>query len=401
MANKDLQNFLIIKGARENNLKNISLTIPKNKLVVFTGLSGSGKSSLAFNTIYEEGRRRYVDSLSSYARMFLGGTSKPDVDSIEGLSPAISIEQKTVHNNPRSTVGTVTEIYDYLRLLFARIGKPFCPKHNIEISSQTTKDIIDSIYKYKENTMLIFSAPLVEGEKGTHQNLLTKLKQEGFLRVKIDGVIYKLNDDIELDKNARHSIDLVINRIALSEENYERIAQSVDICLEKAGGHIKVENVETKEVKIFSKNHSCIYKDFEVPKIETKLFSFNSPYGMCENCKGIGVEFKPDFNAIIVNDNYTIEQGAIDIFKNTVNTKNLEWQEFEVLLKKYNIPIDKPINTLTDEQIEIIKYGSKEEITFSLRSSSGNISNYSRYIDGVLTKVEKSYYDTSSERIRD
>ncbi|ADE19619.1 excinuclease ABC subunit UvrA [Mycoplasma crocodyli] len=398
---KDLQNKLIVKGARENNLKDVSLTIPKNKLVVFTGLSGSGKSSLAFNTIYEEGRRRYVDSLSSYARMFLGGTSKPDVDSIEGLSPAISIEQKTVHNNPRSTVGTVTEIYDYFRLLFARIGKPFCPKHNIQVSGQTTKDIIDSIYQNKPNSKLILYAPLVDGEKGTHQNLLSKLKQEGYIRVKIDDKIYTLDDQIDLDKNQRHSIDLMIIRAALTEEKYSEIAEAVDICIEKSGGNVKVENIDTNEIKMYSKNYSCIYKDFEMPKIETKLFSFNSPYGMCENCKGLGVEFKPDFNTLVPNKQLSIKEGAIIYFKNMINTLNIEWQEFELLLNKFSIPIDVPINELTKSQIDILKHGSEEEIDFAIKTSSGNTLRRTKKLDGILTKIERQYYDTSSERVRD
>jgi len=290
-------NFLVIKGAKENNLKNIDLTIPKNKLVVFTGLSGSGKSSLAFNTIYEEGRRRYVDSLSSYARQFLGGTSKPLVDSIEGLSPSISIEQKTIHNNPRSTVGTITEIYDYFRLLMARIGIPYCPNHNIPIKTQTNKDIINSIYKNDINSKIIIYAPVIENEKGTFVNLLDKLRQEGFIRVKIDEQIYTLDDKIELDKNKKHNIDIIIDRLILNEENYNRLAEAIDIAIDYGKGMVKVEVID-KNITSYSKQHSCIYKDFDMPKIDTKLFSFNSPYGMCQNCKGLGVDLKADFDAI-------------------------------------------------------------------------------------------------------
>ncbi|MEE3928517.1 excinuclease ABC subunit UvrA [Mycoplasmopsis ciconiae] len=393
---------IIIKGARENNLKNVSLTLPKNKLIVFTGLSGSGKSSLAFNTIYEEGRRRYVDSLSSYARMFLGGTSKPDVDSIDGLSPSISIEQKTTHNNPRSTVGTVTEIYDYFRLLFARIGKPYCPKHNIEISSQTTKDILNSLYSEPANSLLYIYAPIVEQEKGTHAKTIEKLKKEGYLRAKIDDQMYQLEfDDIQLDKNTKHTIDLLITRIALNQDNYNRIAEAIDIATQKANGSLKVENHTNNTTKLFSKSHSCIYKDFEMPKIETRLFSFNSPYGMCEHCKGIGVDLKADFDALVPESWRTIRQGAIKIFENTFDTLNLEWQEFEVLLNHYNISVDKPIDEMSKFELDIIKYGSKEEIEYVLESSSGNKTRRNKFIDGVLTKVEKQYYDTSSNRIRD
>ncbi|MFV8470412.1 excinuclease ABC subunit UvrA [Mycoplasma sp. 1932B] len=392
---------LVIKGARENNLKNVNLTIPKNQLIVFTGLSGSGKSSLAFNTIYEEGRRRYVDSLSSYARMFLGGTKKPDVDKIEGLSPSISIEQKTVHNNPRSTVGTVTEIYDYFRLLFARIGKPYCPNHNIEISSQTTKDILNSIYKLPENSKLIIYAPLVEGEKGTHANLLEKLRKDGFIRVKIDGQFYLLDDQIELAKNNKHDIDLVITRVVLNEENYVRIAEAIDIASEHSNGLIKIEDVEAKKIYSFSKTHSCIYKDFNMPKIETRLFSFNAPYGMCENCKGLGVEFKADFDAIVPEPWRTINEGAIKYFENTINTSNLEWQEFDQLLLHYHIDKNTPIDGLTQEERNIIMYGSIEPIAYALKSSSNNIIRRDRIIEGIVTKIEKLYYETSSDRRRD
>ncbi|MHA3801940.1 excinuclease ABC subunit UvrA [Mycoplasma sp. VS30B] len=392
---------LIIQGARENNLKNIDLTIPKNKLIVFTGLSGSGKSSLAFNTIYEEGRRRYVDSLSSYARMFLGGTKKPDVDKIEGLSPSISIEQKTVHNNPRSTVGTVTEIYDYFRLLFARIGKPYCPNHHIEISSQTTKDILDSIYQLPENSKLIIYAPLVEGEKGTHANLLEKLRKDGFVRVKIDGDFYMLEDNISLAKNNKHDIDLVITRVVLNEEKYVQIADSLDVAAEYSNGLIKIEDVETKQVYTYSKTHSCVYKDFNMPKIETRLFSFNAPYGMCENCKGLGVEFKADFDAIVPEQWRTINEGAIKYFENTINTTNLEWQEFDQLLQHYNIDKNTPIEELTQDQRNIIMYGSNEPIAYALKSSSNNIIRRDRMIEGIVTKIEKLYYETSSDRRRE
>lgn len=395
------EDLLIIKGARENNLKNVSLTLPKNKLIVFTGLSGSGKSSLAFNTIYEEGRRRYVDSLSSYARMFLGGTKKPDVDSIEGLSPAISIEQKTVHNNPRSTVGTVTEIYDYLRLLFARIGKAYCPNHNIEITSQTSKDILNSIYKAKEGSKLIIYSPIVEGEKGTHQKLLDKIKSEGYLRVKIDGEIMLLDEPIHLEKNIKHTIDLVIDRVVLNEENYNRIAEAIDIASDKANGLVKVENLDEQKTEIYSKTHACIYKDFTIPKIETRLFSFNAPFGMCENCKGLGVEFKADFDAVVQDKWRTIEQGAIKYFENTVNTQNLEWQEFQALLNHYNISIHTPIDEMNKNELEIIKYGSKDDIEYEMTSSSGNVIRRYKPIEGILTKIERMYYETSSERIRD
>ncbi|WP_029513208.1 excinuclease ABC subunit UvrA [Mycoplasmopsis primatum] len=391
---------IIIHGAKENNLKNIDLTLPKNKLIVFTGLSGSGKSSLAFNTIYEEGRRRYVDSLSSYARLFLGGTSKPNVDSIEGLSPSISIEQKTTHNNPRSTVGTVTEIYDYFRLLFARIGKPFCPNHNIPIASQTNSDILKSIYEFPNESKIFILSPVIDGEKGTHANLLEKLRKDGFLRVQIDGQIYSLDDEIKLEKNIKHFIDIVVDRIVLNEENRNRIAEAIDVALKYSKGLLKIETTEG-EIKKFSKMHSCIYKDFDMPKIDTKLFSFNAPFGSCPMCKGLGVNLRADFDALVPDKWRTINDGAIAIFKNTVNTQNLEWQEFEILLNTYKIDKNAPIDSLSNAELDIIKYGSKEDIEYVLISSSGNKTRRNRHIEGILEKVEYDYFNTSSERVRD
>ncbi|MCE6091119.1 excinuclease ABC subunit UvrA [Mycoplasmopsis agalactiae] len=391
---------IIIHGAKENNLKNIDLTIPKNKLIVFTGLSGSGKSSLAFNTIYEEGRRRYVDSLSNYARLFLGGTNKPNVDSIEGLSPSISIEQKTTHNNPRSTVGTVTEIYDYFRLLFARIGKPYCPNHKIPITTQTNNDILKSIYEFPNQTRLYILSPIVDGEKGTHANLFEKLKKEGFLRVQVDGQIYSLDDEIKLEKNIKHYIDIVVDRVVLNEENQNRISEAISVALDYSKGLLKVETTEG-EVKKFSKLHSCIYKDFDMPKIDTKLFSFNAPFGSCELCKGLGVNLRADFDALVPEKWRTINDGAIKIFANIVNSQNLEWQEFDILLNTYEIDKNTPIDQLSKEEIDIIKYGSKEDIEYVLVSSSGNKTRRNRHIPGILEKIENDYFNTSSERIRD
>ncbi|PAF54908.1 excinuclease ABC subunit UvrA [Mycoplasmopsis agassizii] len=397
MKNRD---FLHIKGARENNLKNIELTIPKNKLVVFTGLSGSGKSSLAFNTIYEEGRRRYVDSLSSYARQFLGGTKKPDVDSIEGLSPAISIEQKTTHNNPRSTVGTVTEIHDYLRLLFARIGTPFCPTHEIEIKGKKNKEIIEEVFNFADKSRILVLAPLVDNAKGTHQNLLEKLKRETFVRVKIDDEILTLDEPINLDKNKKHTIDLVIDRIALNDEVRQHLADAIDLALEYGKGVVKIENFDTKEIKLFSKLHSCPFGDFEMPKIETKLFSFNAPYGMCETCKGLGAEMRADFDLLAPDKKLSINAGGIKLFENTVNSTNLEWQEFSALLKHYNIPTNIPISDYNTRELRIIKYGSEEDISFTLKSDSGQVYRRHKQIEGIIPKVERRWLDTTSEAVR-
>lgn len=396
------RDFISIKGANENNLKNISLVIPKNKFVVFTGLSGSGKSSLAFNTIYEEGRRRYVDSLSSYARQFLGGTKKPKVESIEGLSPSISIEQKTTHTNPRSTVGTITEIHDYLRLLFAKIGRPFCPKHKIEISSQKIKDIIDSIYKIKENSKLLILSPIVKDQKGTNKNLFDKLRQDGFLRVKADGTIYSLDDDIDLEKNKKHNISIVVDRLVLNEESRSRISESVSVALEYSKGLVDVEVIDENKVYNFSQQFACVYGDFQMPKIETKLFSFNSPYGMCEKCKGLGAIIEPDIDLIIPNKKLSINEGALDKMPglSSQNSDSLAWQEFVTLMNYFKIPLNQAIEDLTLKQMEIIKYGTDEEIEYVQISKNGQKHFRKTAIEGLITKLSRLFLETNSEEMR-
>ena len=390
---------IIIKGAKENNLKNVDVTLPKNKFIVFTGLSGSGKSSLAFNTIYEEGRRRYVDSLSSYARQFLGGTKKPDVESIEGLSPAISIEQKTTHNNPRSIVGTVTEIYDYLRLLYARIGKPFCPTHKIEITAQKLKDIIGSVFKYPEGEKIYILSPVVTNEKGSHQVLLAKLKRDGFLRVKINGEIFELDKDINLDKNKKWTIELVIDRLVLSPDQLSRISEAIENALEYSNGLVTIEAL-SKEKRTFSIQHSCEYGDFDMPKIEPKLFSFNAPAGMCPHCKGLGYLQKASFDLIAPDKNLSINEGGIKYYKNLVGTQNLEWQEFANLMDFYNIDLDTPLRDFSDEELNVIKYGSYEEIPMVRISTSGNRYEGTRFVEGILPKIERKYMETVSEEYR-
>ncbi|WP_406602469.1 excinuclease ABC subunit UvrA [Metamycoplasma sualvi] len=397
--NKD---FITIKGANENNLKNVSLVIPKNKFVIFTGLSGSGKSSLAFNTIYEEGRRRYVDSLSSYARQFLGGTKKPKVDSIEGLSPAISIEQKTTHANPRSTVGTITEIHDYLRLLFAKIGKPICPKHKIEISAQKIKDIIDLIYKIPTNSKLLICSPIAKGQKGTNKNLFEKLRQDGFLRVKIDDKIFSLDDKINIEKNKAHNISIIVDRIILNEENKSRITEAVNVALEYSKGLVDVENLDNKEIHNFSQQFACVHGDFQMPKIETKLFSFNSPYGMCEKCKGLGVIIEPDIDLIIPNKKLSINEGAIDKMPgiSSKNNDSLSWQEFICLMNHYQIPLNTAIEDLSAKQINIIKYGSDDEIEYSITSKDGRKHLRKGQIEGLVTKLGRLFLETTSEEMR-
>lgn len=394
---------ITIKGARENNLKNINLDIPRNKFVVFTGVSGSGKSSLAFNTIYEEGRRRYVDSLSNYAKQFLGGTKKPNVDSIEGLSPAISIEQKTVHVNPRSIVGTVTEIYDYLRLLYARVAKPYCPNHKIEITAQKIKDIISNIYKNPLGSTIYILAPLVNNQKGSHQVLLNKLKRDGFIKVLINDEIYFLEnvDSINLDKNKRWNIDLFIDRVKLSNDDdiKSRISSAIEVALEQSNGLISTIVNETKK-NTYSIHHSCSFGDFDMPKIEPKLFSFNSPAGMCPECKGLGVIQKASFDLICPDRQLSINEGAIKYYRNFMNTYNLEWQEFDKLLNYYHIDKDQPIDSLSSFELDIIQHGSQEEISYVLLSESGTKREKFQVIEGIVDKLQRKYFDTKSLEAR-
>jgi excinuclease ABC subunit A len=316
---------IIVKGARENNLKNVSVEIPKNQLTIITGVSGSGKSSLAFNTIYEEGKRRYIESLSSYARHFLGGNEKPNVESIEGLMPAISIDQKTTNNNPRSTVGTVTEIYDFLRILFARIGTPMCPNGHGVIETLTNKQITDKIIaQLKEGDKLQLLAPFSSHEKGTFVNELEKIKHAGFLRVRVDGKMYTLDENIKLDKNRFHDVDIIVDRIVFhnDEETKSRIFEVVENCLKYGHGKV-ISNINDKET-LYSQSHSCKICGFVIPELEPRLFSFNSPTGACPHCKGLGFTYEPEEERMIPDFDKTINDGGIDYFKNTVNTTSMD-----------------------------------------------------------------------------
>ncbi|MBR3351986.1 MAG: excinuclease ABC subunit UvrA, partial [Erysipelotrichaceae bacterium] len=301
------QNKIVIKGARENNLKNVSLEIPRNKFVVMTGLSGSGKTSLAFDTIYAEGQRRYIESLSTYARQFLGNVDKPDVDSIEGLSPAIAIDQKSTNNNPRSTVGTVTEIYDYLRLLYARIGVPYCPNHNIPITSQTIRQMVDQVMELEDGARLMVMAPVMKQKKGSHKDLLEKLRKDGFIRAEIDGEMRLLEEEINLDKNTKHDINVVVDRMVKKEENRSRIHDSLETVLKLTDG-LAVVKVGNEEL-LFSSNYACKYCGFSVPKLEPRLFSFNSPLGACPDCNGLGFKQKVDLDILMPDKFKSIRQG--------------------------------------------------------------------------------------------
>ncbi|MGI6710477.1 MAG: excinuclease ABC subunit UvrA [Bacilli bacterium] len=391
--------YIEIKGARENNLKNINLKIPKEKLVVMTGLSGSGKTSLAFDTIYAEGQRRYVESLSAYARQFLGNASKPDVDSIEGLSPAIAIDQKTTHNNPRSTVGTVTEIYDYLRLLYARVGKGYCPEHNCLIASQTITQMVERIFESKEDSKLTILSPIIYGQKGTHEKTLDLIRKEGYVRARINGEMIDLDEEINLDKNKRHRIEVVVDRLKITKEEESRIYASLETALKLADGKIVVI-VDDEEI-VFSEHLSCPYCDFAIPKLEPRLFSFNTPYGACPECKGLGVLQKLDEDLLITNDELSIREGAIKYLKNIVDTDNIEWQVFEKMAEFYKIDLDKPYKDLTEFEKEIIMIGSKEPISYEITSRGANTFKKTQYIEGIATLIERRYLQTTSSAARE
>ena len=392
---------IIIKGARENNLKNVDLTLPRNSLIVMTGLSGSGKTSLAFDTIFAEGQRRYVESLSPYARQFLGGVRKPDVDSIEGLSPSISIDQKTTSHNPRSTVGTVTEIYDYLRLLYARIGTPYCPTHNIPIVGLTISEIKNRIYEYPINSKLMIMAPVVYQKKGSQKDIFEKYLKAGFIRAKVDGEIVLIEDYVEegLDKNKKHSIYIVIDRIILKEENNDRIVEALEIANKYADGIIEV-SINDEQVS-FSTNYACKECGFTIEKIEPRLFSFNAPQGACNDCKGLSIKMQVDPDILIANDELSLNQGALSYYKHIAGSENLEWQEFVYLCEYYNIDMDKPFKDLSDYEKQIAIVGSDVPLKYTLTSRSGNQNHKNGFIEGPKRRIERLYVETQSQMLRD
>ena len=391
--------YIVIKGARENNLKNIDLEIPKYSLTVFTGLSGSGKTTLAFDTIFAEGQRRFVESLSSYARQFLGGMEKPDVDNIEGLSPAISIDQKTTSHNPRSTVGTVTEIYDYLRLLYARVGVPYCPEHNIPIVSFSVTKMTDIALQYEEGTKLQILSPVVKNEKGTHKDLLAKILSSGFERVRVDGELKRIPEVEELEKNKRHNIEIVVDRVIVRKDQRSRIAEAIELACDWSKGYCVF--LTEKEERLFSQHHSCPVCGFSVPKLEPRLFSFNAPLGCCPDCKGVGIKRECNMDYMIPNKALSIRQGGIRWYKNTIGTKNIEWQEFAYLCKQYNIDLDKPLSEFTEKEMQIITYGSDKEFKYEIVSVNGNVMHRNGYIEGVKTKLDRLYNETNSPMMRE
>ena len=389
------KNVIKVIGAKENNLKNISVEIPKDKLVVFTGVSGSGKSTLAFDTIFAEGQRRYVESLSSYARQFLGSFEKPDVESIEGLSPAISIDQKSTSHNPRSTVGTVTEIYDYLRLLFARIGVPYCPTHNIPIIAFSLQKITDIIMNLPIGSKIQILSPIVRNEKGTHKDTLTKIKENGFSRVRVDDEVCFIEEVKDLDKNKRHNIDIVVDRVVIKEDIRPRVFESCEIASNWANGFVLLLN--GKEERLFSEHNACPECGFTVPKLEPRLFSFNSPLGCCPSCNGLGIKQEVDIDLLVPNKKLSINNGAIVFYKNTVNSSNIDWQNFDQLLKHYKIPKDIPFKYLSKQDVQYIMHGSDEPISYTITTVSGNIMKKTGFIEGLKTKIERLYKETTSE----
>ncbi|MCM3701122.1 excinuclease ABC subunit UvrA [Paenibacillus macerans] len=390
---------IVIKGARAHNLKNINITIPRDKFVVLTGLSGSGKSSLAFDTIYAEGQRRYVESLSAYARQFLGQMEKPDVDSIEGLSPAISIDQKTTSRNPRSTVGTVTEIYDYLRLLFARVGHPHCPEHGIEITSQTVEQMVDRIMQYPERTRLQILAPVISGKKGEHKSLFSEIAKQGFVRVRVDGEQRDLSETIELEKNKKHSIEVIVDRIVVKEDVRSRLADSIETALKMSGGQILVDIIDQEELR-FSSNFACPICGFSIEELSPRMFSFNSPFGACPECDGLGVKMIIDPDLLIPDSSKTIEDGAFEAWAG--GTSNYYPQFLNSVCEHYDIPQDVPVSELTKDQMDKLLYGTGDtKIRFRYQNDFGMSKDAYVTFEGIIPNLERRYRETASEGIRE
>ena len=391
------QKNLLVKGAREHNLKNVDIEIPRDKLVVFTGLSGSGKSSLAFDTIYAEGQRRYVESLSSYARQFLGQMEKPDVDSIDGLSPAISIDQKTTSKNPRSTVGTVTEIHDYLRLLYARVGIPHCPVCGKEIKQQTVDQIVDRIMALDEGAKIQVLAPVIRGRKGEHSKELDAARKSGYVRVRVDGSIYDLSETIKLDKNKKHNIEVVIDRLVIDEEIRARLADSVETACALSGGILLIDVVGGEEL-LFSQNYACPEHGVSIEELTPRMFSFNNPFGACQTCSGLGIFMKVDPKLVIPNPRLSIRQGAIKASGWTAaEGGTIAQMYFEALAEHYHFSLDEPVNKLSKEALDAVLYGTKgKKIKMHRRSEYGS-GTYTTDFEGVIPNLERRYQETSSE----
>ena len=396
-----MQNFIEIKGARENNLKNIDLTIPRDKLVVLTGLSGSGKSSLAFDTIYAEGQRRYVESLSSYARMFLGQMEKPDVDYIDGLSPAISIDQKTTSKNPRSTVGTVTEIYDYLRLLWARVGTPHCPICGKEIKQQTIDQIIDQVLALPEATRIQVMAPVIRGKKGEHAKIFEDARRSGYVRCRVDGIAYDLGEEIKLEKNKKHNIEIVVDRLVIREDIARRLTDSVEVASNLAGGLVVINVVGEDRDILFSQNYACEDCGVSIEELTPRMFSFNNPFGACPTCTGLGSQLKVDPDLIIPNKNLSILEGAITASGwNNIKSDGISRMYFDALAKKYRFKLDTPVKDLSKEVLDVIFYGTKgEELTLHYDQPRGKGTLHQAF-EGICNNLERRYKETQSDAVR-
>ncbi|MCG2464803.1 excinuclease ABC subunit UvrA [Staphylococcus epidermidis] len=390
---------IVVKGARAHNLKGVDIELPKNKLIVMTGLSGSGKSSLAFDTIYAEGQRRYVESLSAYARQFLGQMDKPDVDTIEGLSPAISIDQKTTSKNPRSTVATVTEIYDYIRLLYARVGKPYCPYHGIEIESQTVQQMVDRILELEERTKIQLLAPVISHRKGSHEKLIEDIGKKGYVRLRVDDEIVDVNEVPQLDKNKNHTIEVVVDRLVVKDGIETRLADSIETALELAEGNLTVDVINGEELK-FSENHACPICGFSIGELEPRMFRFNSPFGACPTCDGLGQKLKVDLDLVIPDKNKTLNEGAIEPWEPTSS------DFYPTLLKRvcevYKINMDKPYKKLTDRQKNILMNGSGEkEIEFTFTQRNGGTRKRKMVFEGVVPNIDRRYHESPSEYTRE
>lgn len=395
MANENI----VIKGARAHNLKNIDVTIPRDRFVVLTGLSGSGKSSLAFDTIYAEGQRRYVESLSAYARQFLGQMEKPDVDSIDGLSPAISIDQKTTSRNPRSTVGTVTEIYDYLRLLFARVGHPHCPDHGIEITSQTVEQMVDRIMQYPEKTRLQILAPVISGRKGEHKGLFSEISKQGFVRVRVDGELREVTEDIQLEKNKKHTIEVVVDRIVIKDDMETRLTDSLETALKLSGGQILVDVIGQEEL-LFSSNFACPVCGFSIEELAPRMFSFNSPFGACPECDGLGMNMVVDPDLLIPDSEKSIEEGAFLAW--TGSTSNYYPQFLKSVCEHFKIPQNVPVSSLTPEHMNKLLHGTgSEKIRFRYENDFGQKKDALVAFEGIIPNLERRYRDTASDGIRE
>jgi excinuclease ABC subunit A len=405
-------NVIRVVGARVHNLKNLTVEIPRDKFVVITGLSGSGKSSLAFDTIFAEGQRRYVESLSAYARQFIGQMDKPDVDHIEGLSPAVSIDQKSTSHNPRSTVGTVTEIYDYLRLLFARVGIPHCPICGREVIKQSAQEIVDAVEKLPDGTRILLLAPLVRGRKGTYQAIFEEIRKSGFTRARVDGAVHNVDDEITLDRYKQHSIEAVVDRLVIThppdkEEHKNartRLTDSIETALKFGEGYILIHLVDQKEDIAYSEHLACPEHGISIPEIEPRTFSFNTPHGACPDCQGLGSKLEIDPDRIIPDPERSLNEGAIASMEwsGPKEEGGYYWQSLQNAARAYKIDLDKPVNALKQNQLDIVLYGTGDkQIQMTYKGSSGNEFKFQRAFEGVITNLERRYRETNSEYIRE